>query len=80
MVAKLILGIFLTTAVVWTFSAAASGNDEKTSDLGTIHILRKQFYSTKIILTSKFFTKTGFFRQIKRISFSTVHFDEIFML
>lgn len=33
MVAKLILGIFLTTAVVWTFSAAASGNDEKTSDL-----------------------------------------------
>jgi extracellular sulfatase Sulf len=33
MVAKLILGIFLTTAVVWTFSAAASGKDEKTKDL-----------------------------------------------
>ena len=29
--------------------------------LGTIHILRKQFYSTKINLTSKFFTKTVFF-------------------
>ena len=75
MVAKLILGIFLTTAVVWTFSAAASGNDEKTSDLGTIHILRKQFYSTKI-----FHKNWVFFRQIKRISFSTLHFDEIFIL
>ena len=29
--------------------------------LGTIHILRKQFFSTKINLTSKFFTRTGFF-------------------
>ena len=48
--------------------------------IGTIHILRKQFYSTKISLTYKFFTKTVFFRQIKRISFSTLHFDEIFML
>ena len=28
---------------------------------GTIHVLRKQFYSTKINLTSKFFTKTGVF-------------------
>mgnify|MGYP001329529679 CR=1 FL=1 len=50
--------------------------DEK----GTIHILRKHFYSTKLDLTSKFFTKTDFFRQIKRISFSTLHFDKIFML
>ena len=30
------------------------GYEEK----GTIHILRKQFYSTKINLSSKFFTKT----------------------
>ena len=29
--------------------------------LGTIHILRKQFYGTKINLTFKFFTKTVFF-------------------
>ena len=28
---------------------------------GTIYILRKQFYSTKINLTSKFLTKTFFF-------------------
>ena len=49
--------------------------------LGTIHILRKHFYSTKLNLTSKFFTKTDFFfRQIKRISFSTLHFDKIFTL
>ena len=48
---------------------------------GTIHILLKHFYSSKFNLTSKLFTKTGcFFRQIKRISFSTIHFDEIFML
>jgi hypothetical protein len=36
---------------------------------GIIHILRKQFCSTKINLTSKFFTKTVFFCQVKRISF-----------
>ena len=46
------------------------------SVLGTIHILRKLFYSTKLNLTSKFFTKNGFFRQNKRISFSTLHFDK----
>ena len=47
----------------------------------TIHILRKHFYSSKFNLTSKLFTQTGFFfRQIKRISFSTLHFDKIFML
>ena len=30
---------------------------------GTIHILRKHFYSTKLDMTSKFFEKTRFFRQ-----------------
>ena len=44
--------------------------------LGTIHILRKHLYSTKLNLTSK----TGFFRQNKRVQFSTLQFDEIFML
>ena len=39
--------------------------------LGMIHILRKQFYGTKINLSSKIFHKNCFFRQIKRISFST---------
>ena len=47
---------------------------------GTIHILRNHFYSKKLSLTSKFFTKTGFFRHNKRISFSTLHFDTFFML
>ena len=40
--------------------------------LGTIHILRKHFYSTKLNLTSKFFTRTGFFHQnvmLKKIFF-----------
>ena len=48
--------------------------------LGTIHILRKHLYSTKRNLVTKFFIKTGFFRQNKRTSFSTLHIDEIFML
>ena len=55
-------------------------NTHKRDDLGTVHILRKHLYSTKINLISKFFTKTGFYRQNKRISFSTLHFDKIFML
>ena len=45
--------------------------------LGTIHILRKHLYSTKFILTSKFFTKTVFFRQNKRFFFN-ITFDKIF--
>ena len=53
---------------------ATTGRKEE--PLGTIHILRKHFYSTKLNLTCKFFTKTGFFRQNKRISFSTLHFDK----
>ena len=48
--------------------------------LGTIHILHKHFYSTKLHLSSKIFTKTWFFHQNKIISFSTLHFDEIFIL
>ena len=37
---------------------------------GTIHILRQHFYSKKLDLTSKFFTRTGFFlHQNKGISF-----------
>ena len=48
---------------------------------GTIHILRKHLYSTKLNLTFKFFTKKiGFFHQNKIISVSTLHFDEIFLL
>ena len=47
--------------------------------LGTIHILRKHFHSPKFDLISQIFTKTGFFRHIKRISSSTLHFDEFFM-
>ena len=47
--------------------------------LGTIHILRKHFYSTKLNLTSLIVYKL-FFRQNERISFSTLHFDKNFML
>ena len=47
------------------------------SSKGTIHILRKHLYSTKLTLNTKFLTNF-FFRQ--RVSFSTLHFDEIFML
>ena len=52
----------------------------KRDNEGTIHILRKHLYSTKLHLTSYFFTKTGSFCQNERITFSTLHFDEIFML
>ena len=49
--------------------------------LGTIHILRRHFYSTKLDLISQIFTKAVvFFRQIKRISFSTLHFDKNFKI
>ena len=48
--------------------------------LGTIHILRKHLNSTKLNLITKSFIKTGFFRQNKRVYFSTLHFDEIFIL
>ena len=48
--------------------------------IGTIHILRKHFYGTKLNLTSKFFTKTGFFVKTQRIYVSTLHFEKNFML
>ena len=48
--------------------------------LGTIHILRKHLYCTKLNLTSKLIIRVGFFRQNKGISFSTLHFDKILML
>ena len=44
--------------------------------IGTIHILRKHLHSTKVN-----FLKNWFFRpNSSRISFSTLHLDEIFML
>ena len=51
--------------------------EENSSSQGTIHIF---LYSTKLNLTPKFITKLFFFRQNKGISFSTLHFDKIFML
>ena len=44
--------------------------------LGTIHILRKHLYSTQLNLI----TKLVFFRQNKRVYFSTLRFDKIFMM
>ena len=37
-----------------------------------IHILRKHFYSTKLNLTSKFFTKTVFFFRQNKKSFPSI--------
>ena len=42
--------------------------------LGTIHILRKHLYSTKINFITKFFIKTGFFRQNKGTSVFNITF------
>ena len=52
----------------------------KRDNEGTIHILRKHLYSTKLNLTSEFFKRTWFFRQNKGFYSSTLHFDQIFML
>ena len=38
------------------------------------------FIAQNLIWLPKFFAKTGFFRQNKRISFSTLYFDEIFIM
>ena len=43
-------------------------------------LLRKHLYSTKLNLITKFFIKTGFFRQNKRVYFSTLCFDKIFIM
>ena len=42
--------------------------------LGTIHKLRKHFYSTKLNLTSKFFTKTVFFLSKQKNFFFNITF------
>ena len=57
--------------------------DQRNLLLGTIHIfciLRKHLYSTKRNFITKFFKKTGCFCQNKRVYFSTLRFDEIFMM
>ena len=50
----------------------------KVSWLGTIHILRNHFYSKKLNLTSKFFTKTGFFSSNQKNYFFNIKFWQIF--
>ena len=55
-------------------SLKSTKKDDKISK-GTIHILRKHLYSTKLNLISLFFTKTGVFHQNKRIYFSTLRFE-----
>ena len=55
-------------------SGAFFVNYVTTAALGSIHILRKQFYSTKINLTSKFFTKTGFFSSNQKNFFFNITF------
>ena len=61
----------------------SSQRKAKEGNLGTIHISRRHFCSTKLnlaILTPNFFNKICFFHQIKKKYFSTLHFDKIFML
>ena len=48
------------------------------SSKGIIHILRKHLYSTKFISNITFLTKKNIFSS--KSFFSTLHFDEIFML
>ena len=45
-----------------------------------LNILKKHLYCTKLDYLPNIFTNTQFFRQNKRLPFSTLHFDEIFML
>ena len=45
---------------------------------GTIHILRKHFYSTKLNLTCKFFSKNVFFLSKQKNSFVNITFLQIF--
>ena len=62
---------------------SVSTNSMISSLLSTPVIVRYHSYiyvSTKLNFTSKFFTRTGVFRQNKRIYFSTLHFDKIFMM
>ena len=40
----------------------------------------KHLYNTKLNLITKFFIKTVFFRQNKRVYFSTLRFDKIFIM
>ena len=47
--------------------------------VSALYYVGRHFYRTKLNFTSKFFTKTGVFRQNKTISCSTLHFDKIFM-
>ena len=51
-------------------SQCSSSSRSSRSSCGTIHILlRKHLYSTKLNLTSKFFTRTVFFFQTKEFLF-----------
>ena len=47
---------------------------------GTIHILRKHLYCTKLNLTTNFFYKTFVSLSKQKNIFSALHFNEIFML
>ena len=53
--------------------------DGKLVKEGIIHILRKHLYGTTFNFITQFFIKLGFFRQNKRVYFSTLRFDKIFM-
>ena len=66
----------MLTAAVKTLSNAT---EEAVAQIaqGTIDILLKHLHSTKLNLTYKFFTKTVFFCQNKRNSFSTLHFHAV---
>ena len=55
-------------------------DEDKDGDKVTFIYYLSTFMEKKLNFTSKFITKSVFFCQTKRICFSILHFDEIFML
>jgi hypothetical protein len=62
---------------LWQYLTKRNIDMETFADLlvkGKIHILRKLFYSTKLNLNCKFFTKTGFFSSNQKNFFFNITF------
>ena len=66
---------------LWQYLTKRNIDMETFADLlvkGKIHILRKLFYSTKLNLNCKFFTKTGFFSSNQKNFFFNITFWQNF--
>ena len=51
----------------WRYEAHSTRLRIRSEVLGTIHLLRKHLYSTKLNLITKVFIQTGFYHQNKRV-------------